>query len=1236
MASTPNERPPNERAPSERPASERSLSEGRAASKSAAPTMPPQGAGAHFHWNSDGAAPPAITAERIDGLPEGLDALFLAELARAHKPVADADRGGGRILHIARDDRRLAELTQALGFFAPDVAVIALPAWDCVPYDRVSPHAGIVAKRMSALARLAAGKARKPTIVLTTVNAVMQRLVPRAFIKRGIRRLAPGQHADMARLGRWLEAHGYVRTGAVMEAGEYAVRGGILDLFPPGRTKPVRLDFFGDTIETIRQFEPETQRSSGRINRLVVLPVTEVDLSEKARAAFRQRYVALFGPVTGADPLYEAISGGGRAAGMEHWLPLFHDGLETLFDYLGACERPLAVSFDHLAREAILERTRQIAEHYEARSEALEQKAFGAPPYNPVPPEMLFLSEADLAAALEGHVVRELSPYDRERPPIDGAPQGAVGLADSATSPTLGGRPGRRFAQMGEGARIFDEVVNHITALQKAGKRVVVAAWTPGARARLLKLLGEHGLRNTAEVGSWAEACALSMQTAAFAILGLEAGFVTDDFAIIAEQDILGDRFVRPRSERRKAADVLREVASLSVGDLVVHADHGIARFAGLKTIEAAGAPHDCLELVYRGEDRLYLPVENIELLSRYGSDEAGAELDRLGSAAWQARKARLKKRIRDIAAELIAVAAKRQLKRAPVLEVDPGLLAEFSARFPHEETDDQLSALDEVLADLASGRPMDRLICGDVGFGKTELALRAAFVAAMNAKQVAVVVPTTLLARQHTKTFRERFAGYPVRIAQASRLVGAKELAATKAGLADGSIDIVIGTHALLTKSVRFADLGLLIIDEEQHFGVRHKERIKRLREEVHVLTMTATPIPRTLELALSGVREISLITTPPLDRLAVRSYVMPVDPVILREALLRERYRGGQSFYVAPRIADLEEIERFLREVVPELKFAVAHGQLAAGRLDDIMNAFYDGEYDVLVSTAIVESGLDIPRANTLIVHRADRFGLAQLHQLRGRVGRAKARAYAYFTVPPNKRLTEAASKRLKVLRSLDALGAGFRLATHDLDIRGAGNLLGEEQSGHIREVGFELYQSMLEEQVAALRGDGGGEIEEQWSPQISLGAAVLIPEGYVADLQIRLALYRRLSTLSSRAEIDALAEELEDRFGPLPAEVRHLLEVVEIKALCRRANVAKVEAGPKGAVLAFRNNSFANPDALLEHVSKSAGTLRLRPDMTLVKKADWGQIGARIDGARNLVRELAAMAEAARASS
>ena len=658
-------------------------------------------------------------------------------------------------------------------------------------------------------------------------------------------------------------------------------------------------------------------------------------------------------------------------------------------------------------------------------------------------------------------------------------------------------------------------------------------------------------------------------------VWNLEQGFSTNTLTVISEQDVLGERLIRHASKRRKAENFLTEATSLSSGDLVVHVEHGIGKFHNLEVIKAVDAIHECLVLEYAENSRLYLPVENVELLSKYGQ-EFGL-LDKLGGAAWQAKKAKLKQRIRDMAERLIRVAAERELRTAPIFEPPPGIWDAFSAKFPYQETDDQMNAIEDVVSDLTSKRPMDRLVCGDVGFGKTEVAVRAAFLASISGFQVAVIAPTTLLVRQHNQSFLDRFRGLPIEIRQLSRFVSKKAADKTRDEIMNGNVDIVVGTHALLAKNIKFKNLGLLIIDEEQHFGVQHKERLKQLRSDIHVLTLTATPIPRTLQLSLSGVRDLSIIATPPVDRLAIRTFISEFDFVTIREALLREKFRGGQSFYVVPRVADLEEIETFLREHVPEVSYVIAHGQMPPGELDNRMNAFYDGKFDVLLATTIVESGLDIPSANTIVVHRAEMFGLAQLYQIRGRVGRSKLRAYAYMTTKARTKLTTASEKRLKVLASLDALGAGFSLASQDLDIRGAGNLLGEEQSGQIRDVGYELYQSMLEETISKIRGgqiDVLTSMDNQWSPQINLGVSVLIPETYVSDLDVRLGLYRRLSNLNKKVEFEGFAAELIDRFGKLPSEVNTLLLVVRIKSVCKKAGIGKLDGGPKGATVQFYN--------------------------------------------------------------
>ncbi|PAY06679.1 transcription-repair coupling factor [Bradyrhizobium sp. UFLA03-84] len=1153
----------------------------------------------------------------IANVAEGAEGLVISDLARAI--AAQPKRPAVSLAVVCRDGARMQQLARALEFFAPDIAVMQIPAWDCQPYDRVSPHSGILAQRLTALAKLSRlTGSDKPLIVLTTVNAVVQRVPARDQVAAQALSVAPGNVVPMDSVVAWLEHNGYTRSSTVREPGEYAVRGGILDLYPAGLDQPVRFDFFGDSLESIRTFDAETQRTHLDMRGLDLVPVSEFQLTTETIRRFRMGYVAAFGAPERDDQLYEAVSEGRRHPGMEHWLPLFQERMDTLFDYLDGA----TIAIEPQGEDAARERFTQIADYYDARREALEHPGSGAI-YKPLPPDKLYLTEAEWTKLLGDVPLARLTPF--------AVPEGTADLFDA------GARQGRNFApeRADSNVNVFEAVVGHIGALQSQRKKVIVALWSEGSRDRMGAMLRDHKLLNTTSVNTWRIVQATPRNETMLAVLGMESGFETDEFAVISEQDILGDRLVRPRKASRKLDNFISEVTSLTTGDLVVHVEHGIGRFVGLQTLEVSGAPHDCLELHYAAETKLFLPVENIELLSRYGSDSANVELDRLGGGGWQARKAKLKNRIREIAGELIKIAAERQLHEAPKFPLQPHVYDEFCARFPYEETEDQLGAITSTLKDLEIGRPMDRLICGDVGFGKTEVALRAAFAVALEGRQVAVVVPTTLLARQHSRTFTERFKGFPVNVAQASRLVSTKELNQTKKGLADGSVDIVVGTHALLGKAIKFKDLGLLIVDEEQHFGVSHKERLKQLRAQVHVLTLSATPIPRTLQLALTGVRELSIIASPPVDRLAVRTFVAPHDPLMIREALLRERYRGGQAFYVVPRIEDLAGVKDFLDKNVPEMKVAVAHGQMPPTVIEDIMSAFYDGKYDILLSTTIVESGLDIPNANTLIVHRADMFGLAQLYQLRGRVGRSKLRAYALFTLPAQQKITAQAERRLKVLQSLETLGAGFQLASHDLDIRGAGNLLGEEQSGHIKEVGFELYQSMLEEAIVNLKAGVAEPAADRWSPQITIGMPVLIPEDYVNDLSVRLSLYRRLADLDTDEDIDAFAAEMRDRFGVLPDEVRYLFKVAAIKAYCRRANVGKVDAGPKGAVIAFRDNSFAHPERLVTFIRQHGQAAKVRPDMKVVFFQDWDTPEERLAGTTEILRQLANLAESKKAA-
>ena len=1136
----------------------------------------------------------------LGGAPEGYDAaLLLKEIAKTGRPV----------LHVARDDKRMAAMADALHFFDPAMPVLTFPGWDCLPYDRISPNADISATRMATLAGLVHGMPDQ-FILLTTLNAATQRIPAREVLQEASFTARVGERIDEAALRNFLVRMGFSQSHSVTEPGDYAIRGGIIDIFPPGPSGPVRLDMFGDILDGARSFDPGSQRTTDKREVIELAPVSEVILDEAAITRFRQNYRIEFGAAGTDDPLYEAVSAGRKQQGMEHWLPFFHERLETLFDYLPQA----TITLDDQATPARLARWDTIADQYESRRIALADKARLGSVYKPVPPGLLYLDDEAWQAQTKGRRLLQLSPLAQSPGP---------GVLDA------GGHIGRNFSpeRQLENVSLFGALTDHVKAKLQDGP-VVIASYSEGARERLEGLIADEGLKEAIPV---TDARRIGRRGLHLAVWALEHGFEGTwqdrPLTVISEQDVLGDRLIRSARKKRRAENFLTEAQSLSPGDLVVHVDHGIGRYHGMEVITAAGAAHECLVLEYAENARLYLPVENIELLSRYGHEEG--LLDKLGGGAWQAKKARLKERIREMADRLIRVAAERALRRAPMLEPPEAEWNAFLARFPYQETDDQLGAIDDVLGDLASGHPMDRLVCGDVGFGKTEVALRAAFAAAMSGVQVAVIAPTTLLARQHFQGFAERFRGFPIQVNALSRFVGANDAARTRSGISDGTVDIAVGTHALLAKNIKFRNLGLLIVDEEQRFGVGHKERLKQLRTDVHVLTLTATPIPRTLQLSLSGVRDLSIIGTPPVDRLAIRTYVSEFDPVTIREALLREHYRGGQSFFVVPRVSDLPEIEEFLKEQVPEVSFVTAHGQMAAGELDRRMNAFYDGQYDVLLATTIVESGLDIPRANTMVVHRADMFGLSQLYQIRGRVGRAKTRAYAYLTTEPRAKLTDTAQKRLRVLGSLDTLGAGFTLASQDLDIRGAGNLLGEEQSGNMRDVGYELYQSMLEEAIAKIKSgeaEGLTETEETWAPQINLGVPVLIPEDYVPDLDLRLGLYRRLSGLTTKVELEGFAAELIDRFGKLPKEVNTLLLVVRIKAMCKRAGIAKLDGGPKGATIQFHNDKFAAPQGLVEFIKEQNGLAKVK-DNKIVVRRDWKGDAERIKGAFAIARDLAA---------
>ncbi len=1052
--------------------------------------------------------------------------------------------------------------------------ILAFPAWDCLPYDRVSPSLDCISQRVQALTTLAE---EPEQILVTSVTALTQYLPPRLSFLGESLTLKKGQTYSFSKLNSYLIEKGFNRVGVVYEPGDYAVRGDIIDFFPIGHENPYRIDFFGDDVERIRQFDAANQSTLNELDEILIKPAREITLTAQAIQFFKEKYRLQFPENYNQNSLFQHISQGHLYAGYEHWLPLYFENTEKLIDYI--TPEKTILEFD--ASQTFSEHHTLIHEYYQARVSPV----FGDHTYQPMPPEMVYWNENTWNAfTKKNHVI--ISPFHTE-----GATQLPVSAAPS-------------FEQSRQQGQLFE----HVFALKNThpDKQLIIVAQTDGARSRLEAMLKEHGSVQILPLTEWPPVNA-SKKPIYSLTFPLDEGFVTHDQIVLTEQDILGERISRKIQKPRKNANIFKDLSELNLGDYVVHREHGVAKYQGLQTVDVADHPHDCLQLEYADKNKLFLPVENLELLSRYGSDDMVVELDRLGTANWQNRKAKVKKRLLIIADYLIKLAAERSLQEGETF-LTPKVYDEFCSRFPYPETDDQLRAIEEVLGDLASGKPMDRLVCGDVGFGKTEIALRAAFAVAASGKQVVIVAPTTLLCRQHFQNFSSRFHGFGIRVVQLSRLVKAADAKRTHVEITNGDAKIVIATHAVLSDKTKFHDLGLLIIDEEQHFGVKQKEKLKKLKPNVHILTLTATPIPRTLQLALTGVRELSLIATPPIDRLSIRTFTMPFDGVVIKEALMREYHRGGQSFFVVPRIEDLKKSKEILETLLPDFRIATAHGQLPATELEDIISDFCDRKYEVLLATNIIESGIDMPWVNTIIIHRADRFGLAQLYQLRGRVGRTKIQSYAYLTLPPDVIISDTAKKRLEVMQSLDQLGAGFKLASYDMDIRGAGNLVGEEQSGHIKEVGVELYQTLLHEAILQVRAEQEHTVVQttDWIPQLNLGLSLLIPETYVADLGLRLSLYRRLATLESVNEVHAFAAELVDRFGKIPNECENLLKVIELKIACQHLNIEKIDAGPKGIVIAFYKNEFAKPEALLAYIgsleARKLADVKLRPDQKI----------------------------------
>ncbi len=1139
----------------------------------------------------------------LSSVPDGYDAVLLDRFSRKSK----------EILYVVSDGVSLERTADILRYLNPKLDVWKLPAWDTVRYDRVSPNVNIVAQRVETLTEIVTNpNPKKPRVIIASIGSLIQKLPPQKIFLNSVRLVKVGGKLSFNDFIHYAALNGYNRVEQVIEPGEYAVRGDIIDIFPVGTNEPLRIDLFDDEVERIRTFDAMTQRTTGELTHYSFQVMGEVALDENTIRSFRSKYREAFGAAFKDDEIYADISEGIKHLGMENWLPFFYeDPLPDLFSYLPSADIVIGRSFD----EALKAKCDGIADYYQARLEALNIKSAAEQDvYRPVKPELLYLNEKQVYEILAKRQAVKFT-----------------NLSIESTEEIIDAEvvPGRSFAHAKNVnlGQVYTDLAAYLRENQKLKR--VICCYSEGSRDRVFSLMSEHEIKDLSFADNWDEAQEKDLSKTVMVVLNLSQGFRGDGLCFISEQDILGERQHRKTVRKASSKDFIADVGSLNVGELVVHIEHGIGKFLGLENITAGGAPHDCLKILYANDAKLFVPVENIDVLSRYGIEDDNIQLDTLGGMAWQAKKAKVKQKIRDIAEKLIQIAAQRHLKKADAFIPPQGLYDEFCSHFPYNETDDQLNAIADVMQDLGQSVPMDRLVCGDVGFGKTEVALRAAFAVASSGAQVALIVPTTLLARQHYMNFKQRMEGFPVRVKMLSRLVTPKEAEQTKKGLEDGSVEIVIGTHALLSKDIKFCNLGLLIIDEEQHFGVAHKEKLKAIKSDVHVLTLTATPIPRTLQLSLTGVKQLSIIATPPVDRLAARTFVMPFDKVMIKEAIYREKFRHGQTFFVCPRVSDIFGVEKELRELVPDVKILVAHGQMPVKQLENVMNDFADGKADLLLSTTIIESGIDMPSVNTMIVYRSDMFGLAQLYQLKGRVGRGKLRGYCYFTIPRQKALKPIAERRLNILQALDTLGAGFSLASHDMDIRGSGNILGEEQSGHIKEVGIALYQHMLEEEIMRLKtGELADERQKQisdWAPQITTGIPIMIPETYVRDLGVRLGLYKRIGDIADKAGLDDIREELIDRFGKLPEEVDNLLKTVEIKQLCRSANIEKIDAGAKGVLITLRNNTFARPDKLIDFISRQFGAVKIRPDQKIFIEKNLESYAVRVETIKNFVTKL-----------
>ena len=1082
----------------------------------------------------------------------------IASAARAHE---------GPLLVVARDNHEAhqleADLHTLLGT-AGALPVVAFPDWETLPYDQFSPHPDIVSQRLSALHRL---PTLEKGIVVVPVQTLMQRLSPLRHIAGGSFDYRMGQRLDFDAEKRRLEAASYRHVPQVLDPGDFAVRGGLLDVYPMGADAPLRIELLDDTIDSLRHFDPESQRSLDRVESVQLLPGREVPLDERsverAMTLLRDR----FDVDTRRSALYQDLKSGLAPAGVEYYLPLFFDATSTLFDYLHADALPVLTDGFGEAAEAFWAQTRN---RYDQRRHDIERPL--------LPPDELYLSPDSLRERLN----------QRQRVEVCGPQHSRHGDALPLGDQPLPPLPvAAKDAPAGEALKSF---LGHYPG------RVLIASDSPGRREALLEVLQAAAL--VPEVLADFTAFRTGRDRFAITVAPLEDGFALDDprIAVLTERQLFPERATQAHRRRRTGREpeaIIRDLGELTEGAPIVHEDHGVGRYRGLIAMDVGGMPGEFLEIEYAKGDRLYVPVAQLHLISRYsGASPETAPLHSLGGEAWAKAKKKAAEKVRDVAAELLEIQARRQARAGLALHVDRPMYEPFAAGFPFEETPDQRAAIEAVLRDLQSSQPMDRVVCGDVGFGKTEVAVRAAFAAASAGKQVAVLVPTTLLAEQHYRNFRDRFADWPLKVEVLSRFKTAKEIKAELEKLAEGKLDVIVGTHRLLQPDVKFKDLGLVIVDEEQRFGVRQKEALKALRANVHLLTLTATPIPRTLNMAMAGLRDLSIIATPPANRMAVQTFVTPWDDALLREAFQRELSRGGQVYFLHNDVESIGRMQRELQELVPEARIGVAHGQMPERELEQVMLDFQKQRFNVLLCTTIIESGIDIPNANTIIMNRADKFGLAQLHQLRGRVGRSHHRSYAYLVVPDKRSITADAQRRLEAIASMDELGAGFTLATHDLEIRGAGELLGEDQSGQMAEVGFSLYTELLERAVRSIKAGHLPDVDvgqERRGADVELNVPALIPEDYLPDVHTRLTLYKRISSAPDKEDLRDLQVEMIDRFGLLPDPAKYLFATAELKLAANALGIRKLELGEHGGRIVFESKPNIDPMAVIQLIQK-----------------------------------------------